>query len=86
MPGQLVLAGHAVWPGKLVLAGHADRYRIPYQIGYDPTEAVGARYDLPGLPVTFFLSTSGKRILGINIGALTARSLTAILHQLYGHL
>jgi len=64
----------------------ADRYRIPYRIGYDPTEAVGARYDLPGLPVTFFLSTSGKRILGINIGALTARSLTAILHKLYGHL
>jgi cytochrome c biogenesis protein CcmG/thiol:disulfide interchange protein DsbE len=67
-----------------VARAFAARYRVPYQIGYDPGETVGARYGVPGLPVTFFLSPSGKRIVGINIGALTARSLTDILHRLYG--
>jgi hypothetical protein len=45
---------------------------------------VVARYRLPGLPVTFFLSRSGGRILGVNTGALTVRTLTAILRELYG--
>lgn len=62
----------------------AARYRIPYRLGFDPVERVGARYGLPGLPVTFFLSASGRRILGVNIGALSAQSLTDILHKLYG--
>jgi thiol-disulfide isomerase/thioredoxin len=62
----------------------AARYRIPYQLSFDPLGVVSARYRLPGLPMTFFLSPSGKRILGVNTGALTVRSLTAILRQLYG--
>jgi cytochrome c biogenesis protein CcmG, thiol:disulfide interchange protein DsbE len=62
----------------------AARYRIPYQSGFDPGELTGARYGVYGLPMTFFLSPSGKRILGVNVGGLTQRSLTGILHSLYG--
>jgi hypothetical protein len=38
---------------------------------------------VPGLPVTFFIADSGKRILGVNVGVLTARRLALILHKLY---
>jgi cytochrome c biogenesis protein CcmG, thiol:disulfide interchange protein DsbE len=62
----------------------AAKYRIPYQLSFDPHEIVGARYDVPGLPTTFFLSPSGTRILGVNTGGLTVRSLDTILHELYG--
>jgi hypothetical protein len=34
--------------------------------------------------VTFFLSPSGKTILGENIGGLTPGKLRTILHRLYG--
>lgn len=61
----------------------ATRYRIPYRLSFDPAETVGARYGLPGLPMTFFLSPSGSRIIGVNLGALTRRSLIGILHELY---
>jgi cytochrome c biogenesis protein CcmG/thiol:disulfide interchange protein DsbE len=62
----------------------AARYRIPYPLSFDPQGVVAARYRLPGLPVTFFLSRSGGRILGVNTGELTVRTLTAILRELYG--
>jgi cytochrome c biogenesis protein CcmG, thiol:disulfide interchange protein DsbE len=62
----------------------AAKYRIPYQLSFDPHEIVGTRYDVPGLPTTFFLSPSGTRILGVNTGGLTVHSLDTILHQLYG--
>jgi cytochrome c biogenesis protein CcmG, thiol:disulfide interchange protein DsbE len=60
------------------------RYQIPYQVAFDPTEVAGTRYGLQGLPETFFLSPDGHRILGVNIGALTAGSLMGILRRLYG--
>ncbi len=62
----------------------AAKYRIPYQLSFDPHEIVGTRYGVPGLPTTFFLSPSGTRILGVNTGGLTVRSLDTILHELYG--
>lgn len=62
----------------------AARYKIPYLLSFDPQGVVESRYRIPGLPMTFFLSPSGKRIIGVNTGALTARSLTAILRELYG--
>jgi hypothetical protein len=65
-------------------AAFAARYKIPYLVGFDPTEVVGARYGVYGLPMTFFLSPSGTRILGVNVGGLTQRSLAAILRSLYG--
>jgi cytochrome c biogenesis protein CcmG, thiol:disulfide interchange protein DsbE len=62
----------------------AAKYRIPYQLSFDPHEIVGTRYGIPGLPTTFFLSPSGTRILGVNTGALTVHSLDTILRELYG--
>lgn len=62
----------------------AAKYKIPYLLSFDPQGIVAARYRVPGLPTTFFLSANGRKILGVNIGALNVRSLTAILRELYG--
>ncbi len=61
-----------------------SKYGITYRVVSDVDGVVAARYGVPGLPVTFFISATGKRILGVNIGALTAAGLTSILHKLYG--
>ena len=60
------------------------RYKLSYQMAFDAAGVAATRYGVPGLPETFFLSSNGQRIIGINLGALTARSLTGILHKLYG--
>lgn len=60
------------------------KYGISYPIAYDAQGVAAARYGVPGLPVTFFLSRTGKQIIGINTGVLTAHSLGAILRTLYG--
>ena len=65
-------------------AAFVSRYQVPYPIAFDPTASAAARYGVPALPVTFFLSPSGTTILGENVGALTPASLRAILHKLYG--
>jgi cytochrome c biogenesis protein CcmG, thiol:disulfide interchange protein DsbE len=61
-----------------------SKYGITYQVVSDVNGVVAAKYGVPGLPVTVFISATGKRILGVNLGALTAASLTSILHKLYG--
>ena len=60
------------------------RYRVPYPVAFDPDASAAGRYGVPGLPVTIFLSPSGTRILGENVGALTPGKLRTILRQLYG--
>jgi thiol-disulfide isomerase/thioredoxin len=60
------------------------RYKVPYPIAFDPKASLAAQYGLVGLPVTVFLSPSGKTELGENIGALTAPRLRTILRRLYG--
>jgi cytochrome c biogenesis protein CcmG, thiol:disulfide interchange protein DsbE len=60
------------------------RYKVPYPVAFDPDASAADRYGVPGLPVTFFLSPSGKTILGENVGALTPGKLRTILHRLYG--
>lgn len=67
-------------PAKAFVA----RYRVPYPVAFDPAGRSVAPYGLVGLPVTFFVSPSGTRILGENVGALTSGKLRAILHRLYG--
>lgn len=62
----------------------ARHYGLSYPIAADPQGVAAARYGVPGLPVTYFLAASGKKIIGVNAGALTVRGLTAILRQLYG--
>lgn len=59
------------------------RYKVSYPIAFDPNGTAANQYGVPGLPVTFFLSPSGKTVVGENIGALTAAKLRRILHQLY---
>jgi len=62
-----------------------DRYRVPYQIGWDPNASAAGKFGLPpALPVTIFLSASAKTVVGENIGALTPAKLRTILRQLYG--
>src|SRR5215472_7841663 len=60
------------------------RYRVPYQVAFDPNASAAGRYGVPGLPVTIFLSRSAKTVVGENIGALTQGKLRTILRQLYG--
>ena len=62
----------------------AEQHKLRFPIAYDSAGIVAAKYRAPGLPVTFFISKTATKILGVNIGALTARSLTHILHKLYG--
>ncbi len=62
----------------------AARYKVPYPIAFDARGTAAIRYGVVGLPVTFFLSPSGKTILGENIGALTPGKLKGILRELYG--
>jgi cytochrome c biogenesis protein CcmG/thiol:disulfide interchange protein DsbE len=60
------------------------KYHVPYPIGFDPQGIAAIKYGVVALPVTFFLSPSGKTIMGENIGALTRSRLRTILHDLYG--
>jgi thiol-disulfide isomerase/thioredoxin len=60
------------------------KYKVPYQIAFDPDGQTADKYGVPGLPVTFFLSPSATTVIGENIGALTAPKLRSILRNLYG--
>ncbi len=60
------------------------KYKVPYQIAFDPNGTTADSYGVIGLPVTFFLSPSGTTVIGENIGALTAPKLRSILRRLYG--
>jgi cytochrome c biogenesis protein CcmG, thiol:disulfide interchange protein DsbE len=81
--GRVRFLGIDTLDSRQAAQAFAAKYQIPYRLSFDSTETVGARYGLPGLPMTFFLSPSGSRILGVNVGALTRRSLLGILHELY---
>jgi len=60
------------------------RYPVPYTVAFDPKALAAGRYNIVGLPVTFFLSPSAKTILGENVGPLTLTKLRLILRLLYG--
>jgi cytochrome c biogenesis protein CcmG/thiol:disulfide interchange protein DsbE len=60
------------------------KYHVTYPIGFDPQGTMAIKYGVIGLPVTFFLSPSGKTIMGENIGALSSSTLRTILRNLYG--
>jgi cytochrome c biogenesis protein CcmG/thiol:disulfide interchange protein DsbE len=62
----------------------ASRYELSFPIAYDSSGIVASEYRVIGLPYTFFISESGTRVLGVNIGALSAQKLVYILHKLYG--
>jgi peroxiredoxin len=62
----------------------ARRYRLTYPIAFDPNAIGATKFAVPGLPTTVFLSRTTTRVIGINVGAMTSRSLARILHALYG--
>lgn len=61
-----------------------SKYKVPYQIAFDPNGTTADQYGVPGLPVTFFLSPSATTVIGENIGALSEAKLRSILRRLYG--
>lgn len=61
----------------------ARQHHMGYPLLFDGSAAVADRYGLPGLPVTFFVSSSGK-LIGENLGALTVHSLDGLAHRLFG--
>jgi cytochrome c biogenesis protein CcmG, thiol:disulfide interchange protein DsbE len=61
-----------------------EQHELAFPMAYDPNGVVATKYQVPGLPYTFFISTTGTKILGVNVGALSAKSLIDILHRLYG--
>jgi thiol-disulfide isomerase/thioredoxin len=61
----------------------AKRYHVTYRLLYDASGSVATGYGVPGLPVTVFVSAGGK-VVGENIGALTAKSLRHYLALLFG--
>jgi thiol-disulfide isomerase/thioredoxin len=58
------------------------RYRLGYTMLYDGSTAVAARYTVD-LPVTFFVSPTGK-LLAENLGAVTVASLEHEVHEVFG--
>lgn len=82
--GKVRFVGIDTVDNRAKATAFVTRYKVSYPIAFDPNGTAANEYGVPGLPVTFFLSSSGKTVLGENIGALTATKLRRILHQLYG--
>lgn len=58
------------------------RYGVTYTQLFDPKAVVATGYGIPGLPVTVFVTPAGK-VVGENIGALSATSLRHYLGVLF---
>lgn len=54
-----------------------------YAVGVDPTARIAAQYRITGLPVTYFIGTSGK-VDGVAFGAQTTTSLDRWVRRLTG--
>ena len=55
---------------------------VTYPAASDPTASLATSYGLIGLPITVFISPSGK-IVGRHIGELQADTLRAALHEAF---
>jgi cytochrome c biogenesis protein CcmG, thiol:disulfide interchange protein DsbE len=82
--GQVRFVGIDTIDSRGAARAFARRYGLTFPLAFDAAGTAADRYGVPGLPETFFLSRSGQRIIGMNLGALTRPALTAILRQLYG--
>jgi cytochrome c biogenesis protein CcmG, thiol:disulfide interchange protein DsbE len=82
--GKVSFVGIDTIDNRAKATAFVTRYKVSYPIAFDPNGTVADEYGVPGLPVTVFLSPSGKTVVGENVGALTATKLRRILHQLYG--
>jgi thiol-disulfide isomerase/thioredoxin len=83
LAGKVTFVGVDTADGRAAAIAFTAKYRVPYQNVFDPNVAVATKYGVVALPVTFFISPSGTRILGENLGALSTASLNKILHELY---
>jgi cytochrome c biogenesis protein CcmG/thiol:disulfide interchange protein DsbE len=70
-------------PSRGAGSSFARLHAMTYPLLFDGSEAVASRYDVPGLPVSFFVSRTGK-LVGENFGALTVSSIDHLVHLLYG--
>jgi peroxiredoxin len=70
-------------PSREAGISFATLHAMNYPLLFDGSAAVASRYDVPGLPVSFFVSRTGK-LLGENFGALTVSSIDHLAHLLYG--
>lgn len=55
---------------------------VTYPLGFDPSAKVASSYGVYGLPTTFFVSRDG-RLLGRQVGAMTAVQLKALIAQVF---
>jgi len=53
---------------------------VTYPLGFDSSATVASSYGVYGLPTTFFVSRDG-RLLGRQVGAMTASRLEALIAQ-----
>ncbi len=58
----------------------AAQTEVTYPLGFDPSATVASSYGVYGLPTTFFVSRNG-RLLGRQVGAMTAVRLEALIAQ-----
>jgi thiol-disulfide isomerase/thioredoxin len=82
--GKVTFVGIDTADRRAAAIAFIRRYRVPYQVAFDPHALAAGRYGVVALPVTVFLSPSAKTIVGENIGALTQAKLRTILRELYG--
>jgi cytochrome c biogenesis protein CcmG/thiol:disulfide interchange protein DsbE len=59
------------------------RFGVTYQQLFDRSGSVAHAYGIADLPVSFFVSASGK-VVGANLGALTVAHLDSDLRRLFG--
>lgn len=61
----------------------ASKTGVRYGLAFDPNASVAGSYAVYGLPTTFFISKDG-RLLGRQVGALTAGRLEQLIGQTFG--
>lgn len=83
MGGKVDFVGVDTIDQRTAALGFLSRYGVSYLQLFDPNETVGAGYDIPGLPVSVFVSARGK-VLGEYLGALNTMTLTHYLRTLFG--
>ncbi|MGH8994892.1 MAG: TlpA family protein disulfide reductase [Acidimicrobiales bacterium] len=67
---------------KATALAFLSRYDVSYLQLFDPSEQVGTKYGIWGLPDTVFVSAHGK-VVGEYVGALSVTSLTHYLRTLF---
>ena len=56
---------------------------VTYPLGFDPAATVASSYGVYGLPTTFFVS-GAERLLGRQVGAMTAVGLETLIARVLG--